>query len=154
MRRWRMGDAVRTGLVVILLAATCNGEMIVTTQDGRKLTLPVNAGEVKRIEYTSGAKAGNRASIGCFKDQGDSTGTSGRDLDGFVLNKKNMTTEMCISTCRDKGFRYAGTQYSTWCFCGSSYGKFGEADNCNMACGGNKKQICGGSWASNVYELE
>ena len=45
---------------------------------------------------------------------------------------------------------YAGTQYSKECFCGNEYDRYGEADNCDMTCSGEKDQICGGSWAMSV----
>ncbi len=91
--------------------------------------------------------------LGCYKDQGDPTGTRGRDLNGFVFNDRNMTTGRCVSECRARGFAYAGTQYGSWCFCGNSYGKSGHANNCNMACSGNSGEICGGPWANSIYEL-
>lgn len=125
-------------------------DMVVTTQDGRTYSVPVQATDVKSIEFSG---SGSYSSLGCFRDQGDPTGTSGRDLYGFVANEPGMTTERCVSLCRGKGFQYAGTQYSTWCFCGNSYGRSGPADNCNMKCSGNKSQTCGGSWANSVYSV-
>ncbi len=92
--------------------------------------------------------------IGCFKDQGEPQGTKGRDLSGFAISDPKMTTEKCVSICREKGFKYAGTQYGTWCFCGNTYGKSGKADNCNMKCGGDNRQKCGGTWANSVYSVE
>ncbi len=92
-------------------------------------------------------------SLGCFRDQGDPNGTNGRDLNGFVVNEPSMTTEACTETCATKGFPYAATQYSTWCFCGASYGRSGPADNCNMKCAGNQAETCGGTWANSVYQL-
>jgi hypothetical protein len=89
--------------------------------------------------------------IGCFRDQGNPTGTSGRDLNGFVTHGPNMTTAACINECQQRGYKYAGTQYSSWCFCGNSYGRSGTANNCNMACSGSPAEICGGSWANSVY---
>ena len=89
--------------------------------------------------------------LGCFKDQGDPTGTRGRDLSGFVLNDPAMTVDKCVSLCRQKGFPYAGAQYSSWCFCGNDYGKSGKVENCNMKCAGNPEQICGGAWANSIY---
>ena len=92
--------------------------------------------------------------LGCFRDQGDAFGTSGRDLSGFFVNDSQMTTDKCVSLCRDKGFRYAGTQDGSQCFCGNTYGKSGKADNCSMRCGGNANQTCGGSWANSVYSVD
>jgi hypothetical protein len=91
--------------------------------------------------------------LGCFRDQGDPSGTSGRDLNGYVFNSAGMTTERCISACRSRGFRFAATQYTRWCFCGNSYGRSGRANNCNMRCSGNPAQTCGGSWANSVYRV-
>jgi hypothetical protein len=93
------------------------------------------------------------APLGCFKDQGDAGGTAGRDLSGFAENVPGMTTEMCAQTCVSKGFPLAATQFGTWCFCGTSYGKSGKADNCTMKCGGNQGETCGGAWANTVYQV-
>jgi len=91
--------------------------------------------------------------LGCFRDQGQwfVASTQGRDLNGLIANNPGMTIEQCVSICRDQGFAYAGTQYRTYCFCGNAFGRSGAADNCNMACGGNPAQMCGGSWANSVY---
>ncbi len=85
--------------------------------------------------------------LGCFKDRKD------RDISGFSFNAPNMTKDLCLEKCRQKGFSYAGLQYSRYCFCGNSYGKLGKANNCNMPCAGNKSEICGGGWANSVYRV-
>lgn len=84
--------------------------------------------------------------LGCFKDD------SKRDLDGYTFYDGKMTTQLCVSTCRDKGFSHAGTQYGGHCFCGNKFGKFGAADNCNAKCTGNRDETCGGTWANTVYK--
>lgn len=90
--------------------------------------------------------------IGCFKDQGDPQGTTGRDLSGFYYSDPAMTGQLCINTCSRLGYAYAGTQYATHCFCGDSYGASGAASNCDMPCGGSSTEMCGGAWANTVYE--
>lgn len=92
--------------------------------------------------------------LGCFKDKGDPLGTTGRDLNGAVFNRKDMTVELCSELCSKRGYRYAGVQFSSWCFCGNRYGTFGKANNCNMKCSGNSSEICGGSWANSVYKAK
>jgi hypothetical protein len=67
--------------------------------------------------------------------------------------------EFCKTTCANKGFAYAAVQYTSHCFCGNEYGKYGEAplEECNHLCkdknnrdnGDNVK--CGGAWRNNVY---
>jgi len=86
--------------------------------------------------------------LGCFKDQ------KNRDISGFSFKSPKMTKKLCMDTCRQKGFKYAGLQYSQHCFCGNSYGKLGKSDNCKMPCSGNKGEICGGGWANSVYQVE
>jgi hypothetical protein len=85
--------------------------------------------------------------LGCFQDQPK------RDLDGHNFYDRNMTTQLCISTCRDKGFSHAGTQYSSYCFCGNKFGASGKSDNCNAKCTGNRDETCGGTWANSVYKV-
>ncbi len=92
-------------------------------------------------------------SLGCFRDQGDSGGAKGRDLDGLMMSMPGMTTEACTETCAARGFPFAGTQDSVQCFCGTSYGKTGSSDGCNMRCGGNPNETCGGNWANTVYQV-
>jgi hypothetical protein len=117
-------------------------------------TPPAQSSAKTPAEWTPGSvKASSPAPLGCFRDQGDAHGTSGRDLDGYVANVPAMTTEMCSQTCATKGFPLMATQFGTWCFCGTSYGKSGHAENCDMKCGGNKEQTCGGTWANSVYQI-
>ena len=142
-----------TSLIMMFFnAAVVSSEMLVTTKDGRTHTLPVNSADVKKIEYTDGQSTAGQSTygeyLGCFYDYKGGV----RDLSGFSVSNGNMTTEQCVSTCKNKGFSYAGTQYSSQCYCGNSYGKFGNINNCNMKCAGNKDQICGGSHANSIYK--
>ena len=134
-------------MLIFFCTAVAYSEMIVTTKDGRTHTLPVNSSDIKKIEYTD-SSSDNGNYIGCFYDYKGGV----RDLADFSVSNGNMTTEQCISTCREKGFSFAGTQYSSYCFCGNSYGRFGTANNCNMKCTGNSGQICGGSHANSIYK--
>lgn len=105
-----------------------------------------------RLKNLSGSSVNFRY-LGCYKDSGDPNGTAGRDLNGLKIYGNDMTVEKCIKICAEKGFRYAGLQYSAHCFCGNSYGKLGKANNCNMKCAGDYNQVCGGTWANSVYEI-
>jgi hypothetical protein len=102
----------------------------------------------KKAESTGGLVA-----LGCFRDRGDPGGTKGRDLDGIFWSDSQMTTEKCVQRCESGGYKYAGTQYSSQCFCGNSYGRYGKASNCNMPCKGDANQKCGGTWANLVYQI-
>ncbi len=85
------------------------------------------------------------AALGCYRDTGD------RDIGPETFADSAMTTERCLAHCAAKGFKYAATQFANHCFCGNAYGRFGTATNCDMKCGGNAAQTCGGSWANQVY---
>jgi len=51
------------------------------------------------------------------------------------------------------GYRYAGLQSGTECYCGQFYGTLGESLNCNTDCPvGNAK--CGGPSSNSVYKTD
>jgi uncharacterized caspase-like protein len=108
----------------------------------QKITAPVGASSP-----TASAAQTAAGYLGCFRDQGK------RDLDGYTFYDGKMTTQLCVSTCRDKGFSHAGTQYAGHCFCGNKYGAAGPATNCDAKCTGNRDEICGGTWANSVYKV-
>ena len=65
-----------------------------------------------------------------------------------------MTVEMCISTCRKKGYSYSGLQWEVECYCGNEPKNGFEwawPGKCDARCAGNARQICGGSYAMSVY---
>jgi len=150
MRTW---IAALAAALILVSASGAWAELVVKTKSGKTYSVPVSADEIESILFTSGGGFSTSRYLGCYRDQGEPTGTNGRDLNGFVVNDGNMSTAFCTSTCQGKGFRYAATQYGSWCFCGNSYGRSGQADNCNMKCAGNPAETCGGSWANSVYQL-
>ena len=89
--------------------------------------------------------AASSDNVGCYAD------SDNRDLPYFAYDSASNTTETCISTCAAAGYAYAGTQYSSQCFCGNAYGGQGTSSNCDMACSGDGSETCGGSWANSVY---
>ena len=148
MRRARIAErlirlAITLLTTFLLLSwSTAFAEMKIVTKDGQTHIVPIQACDIKSIEFTAqGSASGFEGYLGCYGDRGR---TSGRDLTGFSSNDSQMTTEKCVSRCREKGFLYAGTQNGTWCFCGNMYGSYGPADTCDTKCGGNRSQICGG----------
>lgn len=92
----------------------------------------------------------------CMADGGDPSGRRNRDLAGALRSSNDMTNQACRSTCERGGFAFAGTQGGGHCFCGNTYGKYGEAAaalpprSCNLGCAGNPNEICGGEWANSV----
>ncbi|KAF8877263.1 WSC domain-containing protein [Infundibulicybe gibba] len=90
--------------------------------------------------------------LGCIAEGG--TSTSLRALTGASFTQTNMTPLVCQSLC--SGYRYAGIEIGTQCFCGNSFshGATGNAipeSNCPTPCGGDPSQKCGGAWTLSLY---
>ena len=80
-----------------------------------------------------------------------------RTLNGHFFTSSEMTVEMCLSTCREKGFAYSGLQWQIECYCGNEPANRFEwawLKKCDQKCAGNSNQICGGSGAMSVYSTE
>jgi len=87
--------------------------------------------------------------VGCYQDR------SIRDLDGASFIALDMTNDLCQTYCLKKGFKYAGSQFGSQCYCSNSYGKYGQLDDakCNSNCPGKQTEKCGGAWANTIYYL-
>jgi hypothetical protein len=80
-----------------------------------------------------------------------------RDLAAsWIIDYARMTNQTCRSTCAQYGLAFAATQYGSSCFCGNTFGKYGEAAlvspprSCNLGCAGNPNEVCGGEWANSL----
>ena len=65
-----------------------------------------------------------------------------------------MTVQMCLSICREKGFRFAGLEWQIECFCGNepvNGFEWAWMNKCSERCAGNPNQICGGPNALSVH---
>ncbi|TRX97068.1 hypothetical protein FHL15_001862 [Xylaria flabelliformis] len=91
--------------------------------------------------------------VACAKDP---AGMS-RTLPDVSLDQPDMTVEKCISACVGKGYKYAGLEYRSQCFCGNSVpqdrmpvnGTIGG--DCSMPCAGDSNELCGGAALISVY---
>ena len=75
-------------------------------------------------------------------------------LDEHYFSDEKMTIELCLSTCREKGYTYSGLQWQIECYCGNGPRenfKWAWFDKCDDKCAGNSDQICGGSNAMSIY---
>lgn len=86
--------------------------------------------------------------IGCYTDD-----VNTRTFTAATTSDNDMTLAECSTFCSE--YQYFGTEYSTQCFCGdslsSSSTEVADSD-CNMACGGDSTETCGGSNLLSVYE--
>ncbi|KAI1814418.1 WSC domain-containing protein [Poronia punctata] len=105
------------------------------------------------LPFTDVAEKSGWRYVTCAKD----IPGQGRTLSGYDLDTEEMTVEMCVSTCQEKGFRYAGVEYRSQCFCGDDISqdrllKKGLLGDCSMACAGDERELCGGAAFVAVYE--
>ena len=67
-----------------------------------------------------------------------------------------MTIQLCLSICREKGYAYAGLEYSEECFCGDQPKNGFDwmwQTKCDLRCSGDRNQICGGKNAMSVWTV-
>ncbi|XP_068713507.1 probable ATP-dependent RNA helicase ddx17 [Montipora foliosa] len=85
--------------------------------------------------------------IGCFKD------SDPRDLPQRV-HAPELNARICVHKCKELEFKYAGLQFSYLCFCGNTYGRYGELsqDKCSSECKSKRDSFCGGHWSNSVYD--
>ncbi|KAB2579092.1 WSC domain-containing protein [Lasiodiplodia theobromae] len=89
------------------------------------------------------------AAKGCYVDDGGA-----RAFPTQLYSNSSNTPALCALACREKGFKYAGTQYGTECWCGSSLPTTTApaASDCSSACAGDAKQKCGGGYRLSVTD--
>ena len=72
----------------------------------------------------------------------------------MYLSGEDNTPQLCIERCQAKGFKYAGVQYATQCFCDDMdppASRFADQEDCDHPCPGDKVQMCGAYLRMNVY---
>ncbi|CAG8694549.1 2489_t:CDS:2, partial [Acaulospora morrowiae] len=91
--------------------------------------------------------------LGCIKDSPycGVRALNGSEIEGIT----NMTVDNCIEYCRQNGFKYAGLEIGTQCFCDNKYDSLTQLDpgDCCFSCAGNNSEICGGPLALSVYKV-
>ncbi|KAJ7726893.1 WSC domain-containing protein, partial [Mycena metata] len=80
-----------------------------------------------------------------------------RLLTGYSFTSTSLTVESCVSTCKSRGFTYAGMEYADECYCGTGYAVSpvtAPESDCSMACAGNSTEMCGSGYRLSVYSSE
>ncbi|KAL7413969.1 glycosyl hydrolase family 71-domain-containing protein [Mrakia frigida] len=88
---------------------------------------------------------------GCYLDS-----SSPRTLPSNFFESSAMTSTLCKATCKSAGYTFAGTQYSTQCWCGNAIDPKGTvqlSSSCNSICSGSSSEYCGGTYRLSVYQL-
>ncbi|CAC9890647.1 unnamed protein product, partial [Aureobasidium pullulans] len=128
----------------------CAGNSSQTCGQSNRLSLYSNGAPSQRQAPSNPEVVGNYYFSGCHSEA-----SSGRALSGpSYSDGKNMTLESCAAFCN--GYKYFGIEYAGECYCGSYFGA-GSAivadSTCSMLCTGNSLELCGGSGALSVYQL-
>ncbi|MCJ1306581.1 hypothetical protein MMC25_000224 [Agyrium rufum] len=92
-------------------------------------------------------------SVGVFTYIDCHTEIPGRALTGKAIASDDMTIERCASNCTS--FTYFAVEYGRECYCGNSLPSTSVTatdGRCNMVCGGNSTEICGGPNGLTLYE--
>ncbi|PQE21948.1 glycoside hydrolase family 3 protein [Rutstroemia sp. NJR-2017a WRK4] len=90
--------------------------------------------------------------VGCYTDAEE------RALPNAQFNTvpSGNDPQNCANLCGNAGYAYAGVEYSTQCYCGSSITNNATqvaATACTATCAGNSTQICGGTWFIDIYTI-
>ncbi|OBT50969.1 hypothetical protein VE04_08835 [Pseudogymnoascus sp. 24MN13] len=73
-----------------------------------------------------------------------------------VAGNAPMTVELCLAACQAAGYKIAGVEYASQCYCGNAFANGGALAPdgnalCNMPCDGNAAETCGGPDRLNVF---
>lgn len=115
-------------------------------------TSTTTTSSARTVTPTTGSVTNGWAYLGCANE------TTPRALSGASYSSNTaMTIEKCQAFCSSSNNNYglAGIEYGGECYCGNalqSYSAVGH-DGCNMACTGNKTELCGGPSRLSVYNL-
>jgi hypothetical protein len=100
------------------------------------------------------AAAAEPAFLGCFIDKADRDMPFGHRQNSwshkdavFKLGER----ETCFEKCSSNGYAYAGLQWKGECWCGNSYGKYGEADQSKCDCERGAENF--GKWHQCIYSV-
>jgi hypothetical protein len=109
-------------------------------------TISPTASSVLFVVDTNGQ---NYTSFGCYSDSLE------RILAASTENNGQMTAEMCGKFC--EGYKFFGVEDGDQCYCGdqveNGHGPIAST-YCDYPCQGAPLELCGGSWALNLYEDE
>ncbi|XP_071799987.1 uncharacterized protein [Asterias amurensis] len=96
--------------------------------------------------------------LGCFIDVNYILPWSGgRSLRGYSTTSGSLSVELCFVYCSSRGYKYAGVESATECYCGNNedYGRNGRVvdSECSYTCAGTRYQFCGGFWRISIYQI-
>ncbi|KAI1310047.1 heme peroxidase [Xylaria venustula] len=128
----------------------CSGDKTEYCGAGDRLELYVTTGTIPTPTGTLAIKptVTPYLRVGCYEE------LPTRALTGASFPNDSLTLELCASNCA--GFTYFGAEYGRECYCGQSIdfrSNVTDDADCNMVCGGDETEYCGGSNRLEMYRL-
>ncbi|KAG8865629.1 hypothetical protein FRC20_009630 [Serendipita sp. 405] len=123
---------------------TCGGE------DRLNVYFGVDRPDVLRPKILAGTNLLNQyISVGCYSDSYDV-----RTFSGYTYTANDMTASSCAAKCFSRGYKFAGLELATQCWCGNSLDSSRQIDQskCDTPCGGDSAHSCGGGLRLDVYK--
>jgi hypothetical protein len=126
----------------------CSGNSIQTCGGSSRLSVYNNTNYVYP-QLVQGVGAYNLS--GCFTDS-----QTARGLSSFrTASSTSMTVENCVASCQARGYRKAGVEYGSECYCGNTLANASTPapiSDCEaMFCTGNLTEFCAGPKRLLVY---
>lgn len=128
----------------------CAGNSSQICGDSNRLSIFSIGNVTFQVKPVSPPVAGTYNYSGCWVD------TGARVLQGPSQTTNDMTVEKCAAFCGAAGTNAFGVEYTSQCYCGDSFvpsSSLATATDCNMVCGGNSTELCGGPNRLNVYAI-
>ncbi|KAK1853428.1 copper radical oxidase [Colletotrichum chrysophilum] len=126
----------------------CSGDSTEYCGAGNRLTIFSNGGTSPAVN----PGPSGWTSLGCYTDSSTRTLSYRAGVSG---GGSAMSVLQCTTACTAAGFAFAGVEYGTECWCDDAIrGGTSSApeDDCNMLCGGNNSELCGGPNRINLYK--
>jgi len=146
-----------SGLTISTAAATSNpvttaapAATVTSAKDGNTVLTNTATSTTPVAMPTGGGLPTGWTYRGCYIDN-----AHGPILTLRAPDASTMTVESCVANCIGSNYTVAGLEYGTQCSCGNAItegGTLAPADtDCNMACGGNAKEMCGAGNRMSLY---
>ncbi|XP_070579639.1 polycystin-1-related protein-like [Ptychodera flava] len=155
------GDVIGFRFKVAVISYDSDGEDSVLTKwltHNATAYQATSVGDTLKFNHGSGYRSYSVSALltpydyhGCHREAGDSRefAYAATGYSSFTL-----TPGLCIELCGEQGFKYSGLQQGELCFCGNSYGSYGNGDpsDCSSFCSGDDAITCGGTMFNDVYK--
>jgi hypothetical protein len=146
------GPYPRSGAGLTPVQSDCNflcpGNNLEYCGAGNRLNTYLSLDSAKiSADPASPATVGNYTFSNCVVD-------SPRMLINEIAASDSMTVETCVGLAQAGGYAWAGLEYGRECWVGNSLLSpisVAAATDCNMACKGSGKELCGGSSRMSLY---